>query len=103
MGVHEAYNRMGLPEIQYVNPLRANTTHSYNAELFLCYISFETDKELEKIGAILKIAKCVQSFEKRNTCRGWEECDGGQAAKILLGQVGFHLIPSRSVCLWGHH
>lgn len=28
MGVHGAYNRIDLPEIQYVNPLRANATHS---------------------------------------------------------------------------
>lgn len=46
---------MGLSEIQYVNPLRASTTHSSNTELFLCYISFEMDKELEKIGVILKV------------------------------------------------
>lgn len=54
-------------EIQYVNPLRASTTHSSNTELFLCYISFEMDKELEKMGVILKIAKCVGPFEIRNT------------------------------------
>lgn len=45
---------------------------------------------------ILKIAKWAQSFERRKTCRGWEECDEGQDAIILVGQVGFHLIPCRS-------
>lgn len=46
--------------------------------------SRDTDKEhgekrKKEIGVILKIAKCVRSFERRKTC------DGGQAALILRG------------------
>lgn len=90
---------MGLPEIQYVNPLRASALHTLIS--LSCFYATsalrETDRELgKKIGVVLKIAKCVRSFERRKTRRGWEKCDGGQAAIILLGQVGFHLIASRS-------
>lgn len=99
VGVHEAYKRMGLPEIQYANPLRARMLRVLILLSVFCATSAlrEADKELEKkIMVILKIAKWAQSFERRKTCRGWEECDEGQDAIILVGQVGFHLIPCRS-------
>lgn len=35
----------------------------------------------------------MRPLERRKTHRGWEECDGGQAAIILLGQVGFYIFP----------
>lgn len=76
VGVHEAYNGIGLPEIQYVNPLRASALHILVSLSCFCATSAlrETDKEQEKkIGVILKIAKCVRSFERRKPCIGWEE------------------------------
>lgn len=69
---------MGLPEIQYVNPLRASMLHVLISLSGFCALR-EADKDLgeKRIGVILKIAKWAQSFERRKTRRGWEECDEG--------------------------
>ena len=50
LGVHEAHNGTGLPEIQYVNPLRASAQHILVSLSCFCATSAlrETDKELEK-------------------------------------------------------
>lgn len=46
VGVHEAYNRIGLPEIQYVNPLRASALHTLI--LLSCFSATSVLREAHK-------------------------------------------------------
>lgn len=83
VGVHEAYKRMGLPEIQYANPLRARMLRVLILLSVFCATSAlrEADKELEKnngnfkdskVGAVLWKKKDVPRLGR---VRCWPGCN----------------------------